>query len=211
MVYCSYLKGVLATHWLLQACILPNIKLISGCICIVCSGLMITSPLQVVNLWTGLVQVDLSCCLMLLYLHNQKRHGLDASYGFYQIDASFLLSCSSLLASSSCIKSVKIRLHSQKCHTCRLDGRLWLLLAWCMFLLKLQQVCWVYKVTSNQWISDYAARNAINLMQVMAFTGLMQVCSQVAASLMASSSCIKSVKIRLDATCSLQTCSNLLQ
>ena len=38
---------------LLQACCLAFIKPISGCVCIVCSGLMITSLLQVVNSLDG--------------------------------------------------------------------------------------------------------------------------------------------------------------
>ncbi len=43
-------------------------------------------------------------------IHNQKRHGLDASCGFYRPDAICQQFVSSLLTSSSCIKSVNIRL-----------------------------------------------------------------------------------------------------
>ncbi len=45
------------------------------------------------------------------FLHSQKRHRLDASCGFYRPDASCRQQVvSSLLTSSSCIKSVNIRL-----------------------------------------------------------------------------------------------------
>ena len=43
-------------------------------------------------------------------LHSQKRHGLDASCGFYRLDAICQQVVSSLLTSSSYIKSVNIRL-----------------------------------------------------------------------------------------------------
>ncbi len=43
-------------------------------------------------------------------VHRQKRHRLDASYGFYLPDANCEQVVSSLLTSSSCIKSVNIKL-----------------------------------------------------------------------------------------------------
>ncbi len=43
-------------------------------------------------------------------LYSQKRHKLDASCGFYRPDAICQQVVSSLLTSSSCIKSVNIRL-----------------------------------------------------------------------------------------------------
>ena len=66
----------------------------------------------------------------------------------------------------------------------------------------------------------YTAKNATGLLQVVNFTGssqivdkLQQACQfhQVATSLSISSSCNKFVKIRLVATCHLQTCYTLLK
>ena len=46
-------------------------------------------------------------------VHSQKLYRLDAGCGFYQLDASLSSSCASLLASSRCIKYVKIRLDTE--------------------------------------------------------------------------------------------------
>ena len=52
----------------------------------------------------------------------------------------------------------------------------------------------------------YTAKNATHLLQVVNF--IVITCQQVATNLSISSSCNKSVKIRLVATCHLQTCYN---
>ena len=52
----------------------------------------------------------------------------------------------------------------------------------------------------EQQLAVYTARIATDLLQVVDFTGLLQVCYEVAASRLTSSSCSKSVKIRLGAT-----------
>ncbi len=61
-----------------------------------------------------LVQNAVSTARFLLYVgygvHSQKRHRLGASCGFYRPNASCQQVVSSLLTSSSCIKSVNIRL-----------------------------------------------------------------------------------------------------
>ena len=55
-------------------------------------------------------------------------------------------------------------------------------------------------------------RNGTDLLQVVKFTGSnVAICQQVATNLSISSSCNKSVKIRLVATCHFQTCYNLLK
>ena len=56
------------------------------------------------------------------------------------------------------------------------------------------------KCNTLQSYSVCTSRNSTELMQVVDFTGLMDVCHQVAASLLASTSCAKSVKIRFDET-----------
>ena len=70
---------------------------------------------------------------------------------------------------------------------------------------------------SKMW-ANYTTRNAIYLMQVVDFTGLIQNCRQVPSNLLASLDQIKSVKsdllqfdiCRLVATWYLQTCCNLI-
>ena len=57
----------------------------------------------------------------------------------------------------------------------------------------------------------YKASSATDVMQVVNFTDVMQVCHRVTSSLLTSSSCIISVKIRLDPTWYLQTCCKLLK
>ena len=96
MVYFSYLKGVLATQQqirLLQACNLPNIKLMSGYICIARSDFMITRVLRascaVVN------RLGASQFVKLIDATGTTPNATDdASCDFYQLDASLLSSCS---------------------------------------------------------------------------------------------------------------------
>ena len=60
----------------------------------------------------------------------------------------------------------------------------------------------IYAVTTFQSINILLGYTQPDLMQVVYFTGLMQFCimHQVSSSLLASSNCITSMKIRLDAT-----------
>ena len=57
----------------------------------------------------------------------------------------------------------------------------------------------------------YPFKKATDLLQVVNFTRLLQLVNNFATSLSISSSCYKSVKMRLVATCHLQTCYNLLK
>ncbi len=62
--------------------------------------------------WYSMVMVMMIVVVAMVatVIHSQQRHRLDASCGFYRPDASCQQFVSSLLTSSSCIKSVNIRL-----------------------------------------------------------------------------------------------------
>ena len=62
----------------------------------------------------------------------------------------------------------------------------------------------IFYSISSFTAAQYIAKNATDLLQ-------QTTCEQVATNLSISSSCNKSLKLRLAATCHLQTCYNLLK
>ena len=70
-----------------------------------------------------------------------------------------------------------------------------------MIVLESRHSHWTVLIQSWDLVSVHS-QNATDLIQVVNFSSLMQVFyHQVASSLLASSSCIQFVKIRLDASC----------
>ena len=67
---------------------------------------------------------------------------------------------------------------------------------------------WFYASVIN---IPHTASDATDLLQVVNSTGFVATCQRVATNLSISSSCNKSVTIRLIAICHLQTCYNLLK
>ena len=76
--------------------------------------------------------------------------------------------------------------------------------------LKGKQVPGLYGYVIFKMHDKLIAKNATELLQVVNFTGLLQLINKLQQTLSIFSSCKKSVKIGLVATCHLQTCYNLL-
>ena len=150
--------------WYLQNCCKLLKQLASGLVnkstCI--KVLALTHP--DIGLMTARQQKPAADLLQLACLHSQKRHSLDASCGFYRLDASL---------SSSCIKSVDkkswqsmMRMHS--------DISPWWLHATCVFL---GTVCTLYYIILF-WCVIYTMYNGLNEVSCTCNVPLLCVSSQ---------------------------------